>query len=282
MKWLLCAQRPLNTAEFIAAISITSSGEHIPLKIPELLDMCCNMVVLDEEIDIFRFAHLSVREYFEGKSGYAAIEAHCLALERCLETYIYDFKLQQESTTEQNDILRPYATIYWPTHFQVVDGNQLEEALEEKVKRFLFQDFGAASSFAKWTSTAKDLSKSLPYDHPQKEILRDAFQPLTPFSLACCFGLLWILHELENFENCWNQRNEYESLGLSLAAKWGRYNVVQLLLDKGAELESKDTNYGQTPLSWAAENGHEAMVTLLLDKGAKLESNEPGMVGLCI
>jgi ankyrin repeat protein len=29
---------------------------------------------------------------------------------------------------------------------------------------------------------------------------------------------------------------------------------------------------GQTPLSYAAENGHEAMVKLLLEKGAELES----------
>jgi hypothetical protein len=41
--------------------------------------------------------------------------------------------------------------------------------------------------------------------------------------------------------------------------------VVKLLLEKGAELESKD-NSGQTALSWAAENGHEAVVNLLLEK----------------
>jgi ankyrin repeat protein len=33
--------------------------------------------------------------------------------------------------------------------------------------------------------------------------------------------------------------------------------VVQLLLEKGADFESK-TDSGQTLLSWAAENGHEA------------------------
>jgi ankyrin repeat protein len=36
-----------------------------------------------------------------------------------------------------------------------------------------------------------------------------------------------------------------------------------LLLEKGAELESKDDRWGQTPLSWAAENGHDAVVKLL-------------------
>jgi ankyrin repeat protein len=44
---------------------------------------------------------------------------------------------------------------------------------------------------------------------------------------------------------------------------------MKLLLDKGADLESKD-NTGRTPLLCATEKSHEAMVKLLLDKGAKI------------
>jgi ankyrin repeat protein len=49
--------------------------------------------------------------------------------------------------------------------------------------------------------------------------------------------------------------------------------VVKLLLEKGAELESKD-KYGRTPLSYVAWNGHEAVVKLLLEKGAELGSTD--------
>jgi ankyrin repeat protein len=44
--------------------------------------------------------------------------------------------------------------------------------------------------------------------------------------------------------------------------------VVNLLVEKGAELESKASN-GRTPLSWAAGNGREEVVKLLVEKGAK-------------
>jgi ankyrin repeat protein len=47
--------------------------------------------------------------------------------------------------------------------------------------------------------------------------------------------------------------------------------VVKLLLEKGAELETKDQS-GRTPLSRAAGSGQEAgaaVVKLLLEKGAK-------------
>ena len=70
-----------------------------------------------------------------------------------------------------------------------------------------------------------------------------------------------------------------DSLGrtaLHWAAMNGHEAAVKLLLEKGVDLESKDTGSGRTPLSWAAENGHEAVVKLLLEKGVDLESKDGG------
>jgi ankyrin repeat protein len=50
----------------------------------------------------------------------------------------------------------------------------------------------------------------------------------------------------------------------------GHETVVELLLEKGADLECK-SNYGETPLCQAAQNGHEAVVRLLLERGAGVE-----------
>jgi ankyrin repeat protein len=49
----------------------------------------------------------------------------------------------------------------------------------------------------------------------------------------------------------------------------GHEAVVKLLLEKGADLESKDRYYGCKPLSWAVESRHEAIVKLLLEKDAE-------------
>ncbi|KAJ4419054.1 hypothetical protein N0V82_005177 [Gnomoniopsis sp. IMI 355080] len=48
--------------------------------------------------------------------------------------------------------------------------------------------------------------------------------------------------------------------------------AVEILLEKGADVETRDLFWGQTPLSGAAGNGHEAIVKLLLKEGADFES----------
>ncbi|MCJ1261200.1 Ankyrin-2 [Lobaria immixta] len=58
---------------------------------------------------------------------------------------------------------------------------------------------------------------------------------------------------------------------LQEAARGGHEDVVRLLLNKGADLEAKNS-LGWTSLHLAARHGHEATVRLLLEKGADLEA----------
>ncbi|KAF3916571.1 Ankyrin-3 [Dactylellina cionopaga] len=55
---------------------------------------------------------------------------------------------------------------------------------------------------------------------------------------------------------------------LILAAQNGHEATVKLLIDKGADLEAEDNYYYKTALCWAAESGHKRVVELLMDKGA--------------
>lgn len=65
-----------------------------------------------------------------------------------------------------------------------------------------------------------------------------------------------------------NAKFRYGTTALFKAAERGNAEVTKVLLDRGAEVNVKDTFYQATPLSWALQNDHYNVVTLLLQKGA--------------
>ena len=52
------------------------------------------------------------------------------------------------------------------------------------------------------------------------------------------------------------------------AARTGDLDVVELLLDRGADVNSADTWRGQTALMWAAAEGHAEVIPAMLSYGA--------------
>lgn len=89
---------------------------------------------------------------------------------------------------------------------------------------------------------------------------------------------------LSKFLPCYSQSCRYYPLisneskdpwGLTSlwASEKGHREVVHLLVDKGADIESNDCK-NQTPLSRASEKGCEDAMQYLLDKGAEIESKE--------
>ena len=82
-KLLLSLQTPLRHEEFLQALSFCGDDK-IDLSAEELLDLSCGFLVLDTELDVFRFAHLSVREYLDTRSEYSPESSHALAAQFCL------------------------------------------------------------------------------------------------------------------------------------------------------------------------------------------------------
>ncbi|PIG90010.1 hypothetical protein AARAC_011900 [Aspergillus arachidicola] len=66
---------------------------------------------------------------------------------------------------------------------------------------------------------------------------------------------------------------EYDEIQLLGAAHFGDAKFVNLLLERGTDLECNHY-LGRTPLSVAACHGQEAIVRMLLEKGADVESND--------
>ncbi|KAF7546388.1 hypothetical protein G7Z17_g8463 [Cylindrodendrum hubeiense] len=97
---------------------------------------------------------------------------------------------------------------------------------------------------------------------------------MTGLHLAAYFGQTEAANKLLTREHGLDSKDSYGRTPLTYAAGKGQKAVVELLIDKGADLESKDKKEDRTPLSWAAFNGHDTVVKALHHNGADLESKD--------
>jgi len=65
-----------------------------------------------------------------------------------------------------------------------------------------------------------------------------------------------------------DSKSKYGVTALGFACSKGQLDAVQLLIERGANVNAEDTFYHATPISWAIENGHNDIVKFLLQKGA--------------
>ena len=68
-----------------------------------------------------------------------------------------------------------------------------------------------------------------------------------------------------------NERLRSGETALMMASRTGNVTAMKVLLDRGADVNAKETLRGTTALMWAADQGHPAAVKLLIERGADVE-----------
>ena len=109
--------------------------------------------------------------------------------------------------------------------------------------------------------------------------MRHSFEPqphgFTLLHLAAYIGWSWMAGKLIGNRGS-ESVNKIDSLGmrpLHWAAKWGRIDVVEILLTNGADVTAKD-HEGEPAITYAAEGGHITLVQLLIRYMSHVEGPE--------
>ncbi|KAL9102975.1 MAG: hypothetical protein Q9163_001928 [Psora crenata] len=289
LRWLLCAQRPLSIDELVLAV--TTTGTH-RLTMEDILNLCCNLIVADVPSNRFRFAHASVREYFEDHPDFKINLNHTFAAGRCIQTLIShpqpSCAYGGEPMSNGYHRFSQYADRYWLVHYQNIQISERSHNLMPKVQNFFFAGTQISSRFVQWTFRVssgsllhEDLDDPLhDRDDPlydgddllQAKLMSATSSPPTPLFTMCAFGLLEILEELDPGRD-WDHRNTYGATGLYLASRYGHADVVSFLLSQGVNKDAK-TVVGETALHRSCGNGHTRIVQLLLDSGANIRKKD--------
>ena len=261
--WLLAGIHPLKTSAFVDAV-LATVGCDTDASRELILDLCFNLVIIDKALDVFRFAHLSVREYIETKSEYEISHAHAIIARGCLacltgSTHL-DTKVQRSS--KETFFFYLYACQHWVDHLQLAGSQGHMKPLLDAF--FAFCGLG----YLHWTRTIRPQPLII-YPVVHKSFSKHLFArgcDLNPVFTAAALGI-WEIFELEAYRDltCFDRDNRGP---LTIACQFDQSETVQWLLHHGADPNEQHGIFDDFPLAIVARNGYHHLAQLLIKHGA--------------
>jgi ankyrin repeat protein len=279
---LVVSIRPLRVEELAELFAILPKADSTPEfnigwrpEDPEefILSTCTTLVSvvnIDGE-KVIQFSHFSVREYLtsnrianaEHISHFHILpkSAHTLLARACLGV-LFQLDCSVDEAKIQNFPLAPYAAKYWIDHARYEDvasdiQNQMD-CLFDKNKPY----------FSVWIWLHDVDDSWIQYDcspHP-------AHPDQVPLYYAALCGFYDLSERLlDAHPGDVNARGGYYETPLQGALYKGYLDIVLLLLERGADPESRDHN-SQTALYMASSHGYSEVVRALIDHGADLNA----------
>ncbi|KAI1080621.1 hypothetical protein F5B20DRAFT_105467 [Whalleya microplaca] len=276
-QWMICSfNEPPNPEKLVWLVCQDLDKDfapHIDITVDYVLDACNNLIVIEEEKDIYRlcrFSHLSVLEYFE-KQHWPESYCHYQASRVCLKCLMYQaenlgttsFKAPKNS--RPNDIF----AFEWTRHY--FRCNEWQIHINELIDQFIGDIHDSSLAYRYWISNVNYAVSTFLYG------------PLNEAVFGCvCMGFVgyvqkWLLAGLVSANAMINHPPTDCSYSLlALAAKFCRFEMCELLIASGAKVNSVDDAAGLqiSPLQAAVSHIYGLpwetlrVVKLLLDNGA--------------
>ena len=294
LSWLLCAQRPMTGEELLAAVSVKLQVCNVPTKVSKdlVLGLCQNFVVFDDQLNIYRFAHLSVRDFLETRPEYSSSATNALAAEVCVLNWI---QMNPEPKTKAFLSEAGYHTINsavlgqlkgcsgfcWPIHCQLAGSERLSGTLAHLLG-FLTSEKDGPDTILRWATWLYPKTR---FSHSNlafearlgQAIMHEPSSLLVAYFVACAFDLWEIVVKMKRAINYAAILNQSGQNTFQVSVWSGSLNSIKTLLDS-EKLHPEDI---QSLLFLAAEpkrtdisvDTYASIIEILLDRlqASKLE-----------
>ena len=264
--WISYAYRPLTVSELRCALAVTPGrptfDEDAMTPESTLVSVCAGLVAVDSQSGIVRLVHYTTQEFFEKIRDNRFPTARADITLTCLTYLSFDhpssFKHWKETPFLE------YAARYWRDHMRASPETDVNELilpiLSQPRKIRLIFGFMHKPILLQWR-----------FEH----VIQDPNLP--PLCAAAIFGLeSVVVLLLERGSDLTRSVMSDGKTALNAAACFTQQEVMKILLDHGASLESHDRQ-GCTPLLamvsavvWANEKRTVTAARLLLDQGANV------------
>ncbi|KAI0905418.1 hypothetical protein F4823DRAFT_627840 [Ustulina deusta] len=266
LMWITYVIRHLTTIELRHALGIelneTEFHEDNLSDLDDIVSNCCGLVTVDQETDIIRLVHYTTQEYFSrtGKSWFP--DADFRIAQACVTYFSLD-AFESGFCTNDTELelqfssypLFGYASQYWGIHAYSVP------------------DYQFCYTFLSMTTKVHACSQRLFFEIERNNpVFPYLYAPknITGLYLAAFFGLYGLVKRLVEVSEI-NKPGGLYGTPIQYAIINGHADVVELLLEKGVDIESRQMHCG-TPFIDAVLGNNEAIVRLLLEKAIGNES----------
>jgi ankyrin repeat protein len=309
LRWVTMAVRPLQLEELAAAVGLHSRHSQLTTGqvVRDAVTRCGPLLKIHEQN--VSLVHQSMRDYLlrEECDGDTVLDAfrlrkessHLELAQKCLDclaqSSLQHNTIYQHEIDSSNSPLFRYAIFNWPEHAKhcstlaarLIDphGFFLKKTSPLRMHwwdiyngRFVYSvespellHLACSLEIISWVEAV--LSKKRWMPRSQKRVNKRAKGGQTALHHAALSKDIALVQLLLNKGADIKAEDNNRRTALHIATKEGNTAVVQLLLDQGADANAKDLRL-ETALHVAARKGNTAVVQLLLDRGADVNAKD--------
>lgn len=293
LSWISHARRPLSVDELRHGLAVEYDGnEGKPNEFDEdnmhlsesLVDVCAGLVIIDSSSRIIRLVHYTTQEYLDKERLHIFPNAEVDISRACLMFLSYDSTrtwknpktwgntsrnfspLRGRLQARDHLVFADYATNHWFSHVKSgLQARDPDPVFLKAVADFKTTDKMVFSIYIltdRTTFKSDRIAETFPLEAASSLGLEELVIVLLDQKTGSCTGL---------------------DSSLVLASSKGRLNVVKLLLEKGAQVDSTIEaiiclGAPITALGAACKAGHLSVAESLIEKGADIHGGDPAVL----